>query len=632
MKIAILLFFFAALTGLQASVFGLLEGTVKDENGEALAGATAQLLGTKCGAFTDPDGSFRIVRVTAGRYDVKVTFVGKRAAVVKDVVVQADSTSRVDVVLVTDSIAAHEVALVAARSAEMSAVGYPGAKAATITGARVNAKRLRSAGRFYDDDVTAYSAEEYTVIDESGFNDVMQNPLSTFAADVDGASYSNVRRFINHGSLPPKDAIRVEEFINYFTYDYPRPDKRPLELLIEYSDCPWNNAHRLVHIGLQGKEFEAEGQPRSNLVFLLDVSGSMRASDKLPLLKEALRMLVERLLPGDRVAIVVYAGAAGLVLPSTAGSNKKAILSALAELRAGGSTAGGAGIELAYQTAQKHFISDGNNRVILATDGDFNVGVASTGELARLIETKREQGVYLSVLGFGMGNYKDSRLQELAKRGNGNHAYIDNLQEARKVFIHDLMGTLFTIAKDVKIQVEFNPAKISAYRLIGYQNRRLANRDFRDDAKDAGEVGAGHEVTALYEVVPAAADAAIAGAAADVDLLYQEVRVKPSAIAGDEVLVVRIRYKEPDSNSATEYLEVQEGGPVALARSSDNFRWAAAVAAFAMLLRDSAYLASADAALVSELAAGALGKDRFGYRKEFMTLLENARKLGLDNR
>jgi len=351
------------------------------------------------------------------------------------------------------------------------------------------------------------NTEEYDKIDENEFLDVLSNPQSTFSIDVDGASYSNARRFISNGEMPPIDAVRVEEFINYFTYDYEnQSSEHPFSIHTEVSNCPWNPASKLLHIGLQGKRIATENLPNSNLVFLLDVSGSMNSPSKLPLLKSSFKLLLDNLTKKDRIAIVVYAGAAGLVLPSTSCSNKEEILEALNKLESGGSTAGGAGIELAYKIAKENFISEGNNRIILATDGDFNVGTSSNSELERLVEEKRKTGVYLSVLGFGSGNYKDSKMEKLADQGNGNYYYIDSMFEAKKVLVNEMGGTLLTIAKDVKIQIEFNPAKVSQYRLIGYENRALANKDFNDDKKDAGELGSGHSVTALYEIIPANPD------------------------------------------------------------------------------------------------------------------------------
>ncbi len=391
---------------------------------------------------------------------------------------------------------------------------------------------------------TQFNTEEYDRIYENEFLEALSNPLSTVSIDVDTASYSNARRFINESRLPPPDAVRIEEFINYFNYDYPQPaDEHPFSINIEHSAAPWNLDHQLVHIGLQGLDVPKEELPDSNMVFLLDVSGSMNEPNKLPLVKRGFKLLVEQMSERDSVAIVVYAGAAGLVLPPTNGDSKAAIMDAIENLEAGGSTAGGEGIELAYQVAGENFIEGGNNRVILATDGDFNVGLSSDGELVRLIEEKRDEGIFLSILGFGTGNLKDSKMEQLADNGNGNYAYLDSIREANKVLVSEMAGTLLTIAKDVKIQIEFNPAKVKAYRLIGYENRLLAKEDFADDTKDAGELGAGTAVTFLYEIIPVGADEALRPTP---ELKYQESEVSDEAQQSNELLTLKLRYKQPD--------------------------------------------------------------------------------------
>ena len=468
-----------------------------------------------------------------------------------------------------------------------------------------------------------FNTEEYSRIVENEFLDVMKNPLSTFAADVDVASYGNMRRFIMMDQIPVKDAIRTEEMVNYFNYNYKEPEEQnPLSINLEYGECPWNKKTRLIHVGLKGKQLAKEEQKASNLVFLIDVSGSMKSPKKLPLLKKAYRMLVDQLESKDQISIVVYAGAAGLVLDATPGSERERIKSAIEALSAGGSTAGGAGIQLAYKVAKEHFIQGGNNRVILATDGDFNIGISSTSELTRMIEEKRDEGIFLTILGFGMGNYKDYRLQELADRGNGNHAYIDNILEAQKVLVNDVTATLFTIAKDVKIQVEFNPVKITSFRLIGYENRMLKDEDFIDDKKDAGEIGSGHTVTALYEVVPAEK-----GDNQSYDLKYQQTKIKPDAEHRDEVLTVRIRYKDPDGDKSREFSEVLKDKVIQTEKASDNFKFSAAVAEFAMLLRESEFKEDANLESVLSLARSGKGKDKFGYRAEFIKLVERANVL-----
>jgi Ca-activated chloride channel family protein len=466
------------------------------------------------------------------------------------------------------------------------------------------------------------NTEAYHRIVDNAFLAVADAPLSTFSIDVDTASYANVRRFLRDGQLPPKDAVRIEEMINYFRFDYPAPeDDTPFAVTAHVADCPWRRDHKLVLLGLQARRLAEGRTPPRNLVFLLDVSGSMNDPRKLPLLKAGLGLLVDQLTEQDRVSIIVYAGNSGLVLPPTPGDHKGEIRAALAGLEAGGSTAGGAGIELAYRLAQETFIEGGVNRVVLATDGDFNVGVTSEGELSRLIEDKRKTGVSLSVLGFGVGNLKDSTMEMLADKGNGNYAYVDTLEEARKVLVTEAGSTLVTVAKDVKLQVEFNPATVSSYRLIGYENRVLADADFNDDTKDAGDMGAGHSVTALYEIVPAG----VKSGAHRVDpLRYQEARRTSAAAAADELMTVKLRYKDPDGDTSR-LLTVAVKDSAAV--DSADVRFAAAVAAFGMLLRDSEYKGTATFADVLELARQGQGRDPGGFRAEFIHMVETAQQL-----
>lgn len=469
-----------------------------------------------------------------------------------------------------------------------------------------------------------HNTENYDHISENPYHSPTQSPLSTFSIDVDTASYSNVRRFLNSNTMPPADAVKLEELINYFSYsDAPPRNETPFSVHTEVSQAPWNDAHHLVRIGIKGREVDTHKLPASNLVFLLDVSGSMNSADKLPLLKAAFRLLVDNLRPNDRVAVVVYAGAAGVVLPSTSGAEKSKILAAIEKLSAGGSTAGGAGIELAYQIAKKHFIKGGNNRVILATDGDFNVGTSSEGELTRLIEDKRKSGVFLTVLGFGTGNYQDAKMEQLADKGNGNHAYIDSILEAKKVLVTEMGGTLLTIAKDVKLQVEFNPSEVKAYRLIGYENRKLEARDFNDDKKDAGELGAGNSITALYEIIPAKSKEKIAG----IDELKYQRLAKTTASSSSELMTVKLRYKSPRGSKSKLLSQVVNNKVAPLAKASDNLRFAAAVAEFGMLLRDSKLKGKSSYAHVLSSAKRALGTDVEGYRSEFLTLVDKARLL-----
>ncbi len=477
------------------------------------------------------------------------------------------------------------------------------------------------------------NTEAYDAIQDNPFLTVQENPLSTFSIDVDTASYANVRRFLMGGNLPPKGAVRIEEMVNYFTYDYPQPQGAdPFSSTLEVATCPWEPKHRLVRIGLKGRELRKDQRPPSNLVFLIDVSGSMQPQNKLPLVKDALLQMIAELGPKDTVGITVYAGSSGIVLEPT--SDRDAIRAALARLESGGSTNGASGIQLAYDLAQRSFIKEGNNRVVLATDGDFNVGVTSRSELVELIEKRAKAGVFLTVLGFGFGNLKDSTLEQLADKGNGNYAYIDTIREGRKVLVEQMAGTLFTIAKDVKIQVEFNPAQVSAYRLIGYENRLMKKEDFNDDKKDAGEIGAGHTVTALYQVVPTGVAIQTPG----VDpLKYQSSTEAPRLQTGTpaaapvggskEMLTLKLRAKQPDGDTSTlREFPLTDAG-LTWERSSRDFRFAAAVASFGMLLRDSPHKGSTSWATAHELAIEGKGEDAGGYRQEFIGLLEKARSL-----
>jgi Ca-activated chloride channel homolog len=466
------------------------------------------------------------------------------------------------------------------------------------------------------------NTESYNVIAENDFKAAQSKPLSTFSIDVDRAAYANVRRFLNMGQKPPKDAVRIEEMINYFDYDYPQPQNdQPFEVISETGACPWNPKHQLLHIGLQGKKVPTQNLPLSNLVFLIDVSGSMDEANKLPLVKASLKMLTDNLRDNDHVAIVVYAGAAGAVLPSTKGSNKAKIKEAIDNLSAGGSTAGGEGIQLAYKIAQQNFVKNGNNRIILATDGDFNVGASGDNDMERLITKERESGVFLTCLGFGMGNYKDSKMETLANKGNGNYGYIDNMQEAQKMFIKEFGGTLFTIAKDVKIQIEFNPTKVAGYRLIGYENRLLKDEDFKDDKKDAGELGSGHTVTALYEIIPVGVEnSALKNDVKNVDPLKYQLNNPTNN--HQELATIKLRYKKPDAQTSVELVKIISADNVIDNRLSDNFRFSASVALFGMLLRESQYKGVGDYKMVLNLAERAKGSDTEGYRSEFMRLVK----------
>ncbi len=470
-----------------------------------------------------------------------------------------------------------------------------------------------------------FNTESYDSIAENSFLSARLNPLSTFSIDVDTASYTIVRRFLQRGKLPPAGAVRIEELVNYFPYQYSKAaGDRPFSVGVEIAACPWNADHRLARVALKGREISAEHRPDCNLVFLLDVSGSMDAPNKLPLVQEAMKLLLDQLRENDRVAIVVYAGASGLVLPSTSAAEKTRIRAAIDGLTADGSTNAGEGIRLAYSVAAENFIRGGVNRVILCTDGDFNVGVTNQSDLVQLIADKAQSGVFLSVLGFGMGNYKDSTMEKLADKGNGNYAYIDSLREARKALVEGSAGTLVTIAKDVKIQIDFNPARVAAYRLLGYENRLLRAEDFKDDKKDAGEIGAGHTVTAFYEIVPPGRP--VPGSDVDPSKYQQPASLSPAS-AGDELLTVRLRYKAPDGQTSQplQLTAIDEDKPFAAA--SADFRFAAAVAQFGMLLRDSKFRGEGNYDDVLKVASASIGDDPSGYRREFLDLVNAARTL-----
>jgi len=468
------------------------------------------------------------------------------------------------------------------------------------------------------------NAETYKEIKENSFVAVAQQPVTTFSADVDRAAYANVRRIIGYGQIPPKDAVRIEEMVNYFDYDYPAPEEvsvSPLRVSPELAPAPWNPNHLLLRIGLQAKKIDLAQAPPSNIVFLIDVSGSMDEENKLPLLQSSFKLLLGQLRPDDKVAIVTYANGTKVALPSTRVKDKEKIIKVLDNLYASGGTSGGRGIQLAYEQAQKSFIKNGNNRIILATDGDFNIGINNTTDLEKFIEKQRESGIYMSVLGFGMGNYRDDMAETIADKGNGNYAYIDNITEAKKVLINELSGTLFAVAKDVKLQLEFNPKYVKEYKLIGYENRMLANEDFTNDKKDAGEIGAGHTVTALYELVPS--DGKVAQS-----LRYQSQELNEKG-KGNELGFLKIRYKDPKVKDAksVEITEPLVFNKKALKETSTDYRFAASVAEFGILLRDNSNKANATYDQVIELAEGAIGKDPEGYRKEFVRLVKSVKML-----
>jgi Ca-activated chloride channel family protein len=601
----------------------IVQGTITDTTGGALPGVSVDLVQNGqvvATSITDGSGAFRMSNVAFGVYELRARLNGFKELRVSNVMVRTDAPPPMRLTMQIG--AASESVLVDARAAAMEA---PKAESELLMGAPLSADRSAASGRLAAMAAASPSApfntEAYDRIEDNAFRRVLDAPLSTFSIDVDTASYTNVRRFLNEGTLPPADAVRIEELINYFHFDYADSLQRaPFGITTEVAACPWNAKHKLALVGLQARRLPAGQTPPRNLVFLLDVSGSMMPANKLPLVRTAMKMLAETLTAKDRVAIVVYAGASGLALPATPGDRAREIQDAISALTPGGSTNGAAGIQLAYQVAQQNFIKGGINRVILATDGDFNVGVASQGELVRLIEEKRASGVFLSVLGVGEGNLKDSTMEKLADAGNGNYAYLDSLHEARRVLIAEAGSTLVTVAKDVKIQVEFNPATVGAYRLVGYEDRLLKNEDFNDDRKDAGDMGAGHTVTVLYEIAPP-------GEAIDtpnVDPLKYQTPVQRTRAARDgELMTVKVRYKDSDGDTSR-LLALPVASTLTAAR---NLGFAAAVAEFGMLLRGSAFKQDATWEGASQLARANRGDDPDGYRAEFCRLIDLAAAL-----
>jgi len=599
----------------------VVRGAVSSALGAPIAGANVSVPGAlpPQSAQTNASGEYMLhltIADTATSIDIRARAVGYQPVL--------NRVARVADTIVVHFVLTQQVS----RLGEIVVSSVPGSTASVAAGVTVRATAIGSGIKLRGSSGNAagsvrdqHNTEEYARIEDNRFLSVASAPLSTFSVDVDRASYANVRRFINTGALPPKDAVRIEELLNYFRYEYQEPAGRhPVTITTDIAAAPWNPQHRVARVGLQTQRIATEQLPPSNLVFLIDVSGSMMPANKLPLVKQAFRLLVEQLREQDRVAIVVYAGSAGLVLPSTPASQKLEILTAIERLEAGGSTAGGAGIRLAYGVAKEHFQAEGNNRVILATDGDFNVGVSSTSELVRFVEERRSDGIALTVLGFGMGNVKDSRLEQLADKGNGNYAYVDDLLEAKKVLVREMGATLLTVAKDVKLQVEFNPARVQAYRLIGYENRLLRNEDFADDAKDAGDMGAGHSVTALYEIIPVGVTANVPVGATS-PLRYQD---QPAAKRGtsNELMHVNIRYKTPTgsiSTLMTHAVRDRQRDP------SADLRFAMAVAGYGMLLRDSEFKGNITYDVVLSLAEGSAGEDR--DRLDFISLVRATKRV-----
>lgn len=591
------------ISGLSAQSL-TVTGTVTDENDQPLIGANVSIEKSRKGTVTNEHGKYSIEAIQGDI--IRFSYIGYKTQKVKA------NRKIIDVKLYPDNNLLMEECVITSDEVSNRA----------ISSKQMAVRSLGMPALIYD---RYANREEYSHNAENRFKSPVKDPLSTFSIDVDAASYSNIRRFINQGEMPPKDAVRIEEMINYFNYNYPKPTGNdPVRITTEVGICPWNKTHRLVQIGLKAREIENQNLPASNFVFLIDVSGSMFGPTRLELVKSSLRLLVNNLREKDRVAIVTYCGDARVALPSTPGNEKQKIKDALETLTAGGSTAGGAGIKEAYRIAQKNFIAQGNNRIILCTDGDFNVGASSETELENLIESKRKSGIFLTVLGYGMGNYKDNKMQILAQKGNGNHAYIDNIQEANKVLVNEFGSTMYAVAKDVKLQVEFNPAKVQSYRLVGYETRMLNNEDFNDDTKDAGEMGAGHTVTALYEIIPTGISGNIPGS---IDpLKYQtETNINTQTGNSSELLTVKLRYKTPEEEKSKKIEKsVTDMGKDNV---SPDFRFASAVAMFAQLLKDSDFKGEATYDKVIETANKGLSFDPEGYRAEFVRLVQSAKGL-----
>jgi Ca-activated chloride channel family protein len=603
----------------------LINGTVADAStGAGIQGVTVTIKGSGTKVRTDANGAFSLT--IEGKSQTLVFSSPGYTTVTKKV---KEGDTKISIKLSAAAEKNEEVIVMGYSTGDDKALSgmVPGLQVSPSKTRMLNIREKKMPNQHYDRvyEAPPIDREGYDAITENGFKTVGQDPLSTFSIDVDAASYSNVRRMLNMGQLPPAGAVRIEEMINYFKYDYKAPEKDdPFSINTEIAACPWNNNHQLVSVGLQGKLIPTDNLPASNLVFLIDVSGSMEDPNKLPLVQQSLKLLVDQLREKDKVALVVYAGNAGLVLPSTSGEEKIKIKDAIGRLSAGGSTAGGAGIKLAYKTARENFIKSGNNRIILCSDGDFNVGISSDAALEEMIETERKSGVFLTILGYGMGNYQDAKMQKLAGKGNGNHAYIDNLSEARKVLVKEFGGTLFAIAKDVKLQIEFNPAKVQAYRLVGYENRMLNKEDFNDDLKDAGELGSGHTVTALYEIIPVGVKSSFIKSVDD--LKYRNEKTVSNKTSA-EMMTIKFRYKKPDGDVSTLISHPVIFTSASISKTSENFRFAAAVAQFGMLLRKSEFKQQSSYQNTWTLAKDALGRDEEGYRSEFLKMIKNAEAL-----
>ena len=585
-----------------------ITGTVKDADSKAvLSGVEISVQGKNSATLTDNNGAYSIMVEDSDVLLFK--FLGFETQKIK-----VGKKKKIDVLLKAESHNLEEIVV----------LGYESQAKQVPTVMSTAQVRGRVAGIYIQP--RPQQNEEYQRFEENGFISPTKEALSTFAVDVDAASYSNVRRIINSGQLPQKDAVRVEEMINYFQYDLKAPTNGdPVKIYTELTTAPWNKEHQLMRIALKAKDIQKGDLKPSNLVFLIDVSGSMMANNKLPLVQSSLKLLVDQLRPEDKVAIVTYAGSAGVPLESTKGDEKMKIKTAIDELVAGGSTAGAAGIKKAYQIARQNFIKGGNNRIILASDGDFNVGESSNEAMEDLIAKERESGVHLTVLGYGMGNLKDSKMETLANKGHGNYAYIDNISEARKAMVTEFGATLFTVAKDVKIQVEFNPAYVQGYRLVGYENRLLEAEDFNNDAKLGGDMGVGHTVTAIYEIIPVGVKSSIIGT---VDPLKYQNNDKPNVGSKNgELATVKFRYKDPESDKSQLQQTIVTNVAKPLDAVSEDFRFATAVAEFGMLLRNSDYKQNSSFESLVARAKAAKGKDDEGYRAEFIRLAENSKSI-----
>ncbi len=627
--VAVLLTFSLA----QSQETGTISGVVRNTDGKALAGVKIEcyLDTQRVGSATsDAQGNYIVKGLIPGKYRVAASLAGYEDWERENVGVACCQTQILNITLKQKAGATEEPIPPGLPDTQVMHEAALDQAGGMYTNGRMPSAKLMAQGSGYSYLPPDWNTEDYSAITPNIFHSPLTSPLSTFSIDVDTATYSNIRRMLNQGQLPTPNTVRTEEILNYFSYDYPQPrGEHPFSVYTEMGVCPWNQKRNLVHIGLQGRKMDMGKAPASNLVFLLDVSGSMDYANKLPLVQRSMNLLLEKMRPEDRIAIVVYAGAAGLALPSTSGEEKPKISAAINNLRAGGSTAGGAGIQLAYKTAVENLIEGGNNRIILCTDGDFNIGVSSDADMTRLIEDNRDKGVFLTVLGFGMGNYKDNRLELLADKGNGNYAYIDDISEARKVLVNEMGATLFTIAKDVKLQVEFNPAHIKAYRLIGYENRLLRDEDFSDDTKDAGELGAGHSVTAIYEIIPANSKEEIPGLE---PLKYQDVRITDEARNSPEVMNVKLRYKPPTEDESILIQTPVYNKTLGLEDVSETFLFSSAVVGYSMLLQEYEDRGSLTWDSVLSLASESIGEDPDSYRHEFILLAMKAAQLMQKNR